>query len=220
MGVSWGRVLVLMPTEGYAVVDLETTGLHPGYEHRIVEIGVVQLDESGEVLDEWSTLLNPDRDLGAQHIHGIRAADVLQAPRFADVAAHIGQLLQGRVLVAHNLVFDSAHLLAEYERLGVAAPISAASGVCTMRWASKLFPGMGRSLANCCDYLGVDLSEAEAHAAVPDARASAGLLRAYFQHMGAPPPWQSLFPITAVWPTLTVRPFRVGGRCGDLGRAS
>jgi hypothetical protein len=100
MGVSWGRVLVLMPTEGYAVVDLETTGLHPGYEHRIVEIGVVQLDESGEVLDEWSTLLNPDRDLGAQHIHGICAADVLRAPRFSDVAAHVAQIIQGRVLVA------------------------------------------------------------------------------------------------------------------------
>ena len=33
----------------YAVVDLETTGLFPGRHDRIIEVGVVCIDEAGEV---------------------------------------------------------------------------------------------------------------------------------------------------------------------------
>ena len=36
---------------GYAVVDLETTGLFPGGHDRIVEVGVVLVSPDGEVED-------------------------------------------------------------------------------------------------------------------------------------------------------------------------
>ena len=64
----------------YAVIDTETTGLSPRLRHRIVELAVVLVDESGQVEDEFCTLLNPERDLGPQHIHGIRGAEVINAP--------------------------------------------------------------------------------------------------------------------------------------------
>ncbi|MDQ2880932.1 MAG: exonuclease domain-containing protein [Actinomycetota bacterium] len=70
---------------GFAVVDTETTGLFPGYRHRIVEVAMIHLDLDGTVTDEWSTLLNPNRDLGPQAIHGIRAADIRRAPRFEQI---------------------------------------------------------------------------------------------------------------------------------------
>ena len=70
----------------YAVIDTETTGLLPSHRHRVIEIAVVLLDARGQVEDEWVTLLNPQRDLGPQHIHGILTADVLDAPEFDDVA--------------------------------------------------------------------------------------------------------------------------------------
>jgi DNA polymerase-3 subunit epsilon len=41
---------------GYAVIDLETTGLDPNAEH-ILEIAVVQLNASAEIEHEWSTLV-------------------------------------------------------------------------------------------------------------------------------------------------------------------
>lgn len=63
----------------YAVVDCETTRLFPGAHHRIVEIAVLNID-SGRVTNEWSTLLNPDRDLGETDIHGIYAADAWTHP--------------------------------------------------------------------------------------------------------------------------------------------
>ena len=37
---------------GYAVVDLETTGLFPGGHDRIVEVGVVLVSPDGEVEDQ------------------------------------------------------------------------------------------------------------------------------------------------------------------------
>src|SRR5688572_2147864 len=102
----------------YAVLDTETTGLSPQLQHRVIELAVVLVDEQGNVESEWSTLLNPNRDLGPQHIHGIRAGEVLNAPCFGDVAGFLAEMLRGRVLVAHNLRFDRLFLDAEYDRLG------------------------------------------------------------------------------------------------------
>ncbi|HZL03993.1 MAG TPA: exonuclease domain-containing protein, partial [Coriobacteriia bacterium] len=44
---------------GYAVVDVETTGLRPSWHDRIVEIAVVQVAPDGVVEATWSTLVNP-----------------------------------------------------------------------------------------------------------------------------------------------------------------
>ena len=71
------------------------------------------------VVDEWTTLVNPERDVSAGHIHGITARDVYGAPRFAEVAASIlADSLRGRVLVAHNLSFEAQFLMGEFARLG------------------------------------------------------------------------------------------------------
>ncbi|MCW0121703.1 exonuclease domain-containing protein, partial [Bacillus subtilis] len=82
--------------QGYfAVIDTETTGLFPGNHDRIAEIAVITLDRSGTVLDRWETLVNPERDLGKQSIHGIRAKDILEAPRFVDIAQELDWRLSG-----------------------------------------------------------------------------------------------------------------------------
>ena len=86
---------------GYAVVDTETTGLLTGYRHRIAEIAVIHPDPDGTATREWCTLLNPQRDLGPQAIHGIRGADVRHAPTFDQI---VGQLA-GQVVVAHTWPF-------------------------------------------------------------------------------------------------------------------
>src|SRR5690606_21668520 len=140
---------------GYAVIDLETTGVRPGWRDRVVEVAVVQLDPAGNPEREWSTLLNPERDLGPQHVHGIRAADVLDAPVFKEVAGTVRDLLAGRVVVAHNLRCDVDFLRSEYERLGVTVPLDPADGLCTMRLASRYLPGAARSLRDCCARAGV-----------------------------------------------------------------
>ncbi|MBK9697231.1 MAG: 3'-5' exonuclease [Propionibacteriaceae bacterium] len=65
---------------GYTVIDLETTGLSPRQHDRIVEIAAVYVSENGQIEGEWTTLVNPGRDVGPTNLHGIAAKDVLDAP--------------------------------------------------------------------------------------------------------------------------------------------
>lgn len=61
--------------QGYAVVDVETTGL--ARDDRIISAAVYRLDAHGEVEDHWYTLVNPERDPGPVWIHGL-TSDVLE----------------------------------------------------------------------------------------------------------------------------------------------
>jgi len=167
---------------GYAVVDVETTGLFPGGTDRIVEVAVVHVSPDGEPERSWSTLLNPGRDLGPQHIHGISAADVRQAPTFDRVAGTLAELLAGRVFVAHNASFDMRFVRAEFAALGFDVPVVPETCVCTLRWAGRLLPTAPRSLAGCCAHVGIPLDGA--HAALVDATATAALLRHYLRLLG------------------------------------
>ncbi|WP_106185878.1 exonuclease domain-containing protein [Umezawaea tangerina] len=183
---------------GYAVVDTETTGFAARGGDRIAEVAVVHLDEDGVVTDEWCTLVNPVRDLGPQHVHRISAAEVWHAPTFAEVAGALAARLANRVLVAHNLAFDARFLTAEFGRLGVEWPTP---GLCTMRLAADYLPGRaGRSLRACCDAAGVSLLDA--HSALHDAHAAAGLFADYLRKAGRPEPWRGLLDDAerAPWP--------------------
>ncbi|WP_062432477.1 exonuclease domain-containing protein [Herbidospora daliensis] len=181
---------------GYAVIDVETTGLRPSWHDRVVEIGVVHLTTNGDITAEWTTLINPERDLGPQHIHGITSADVRHAPTFAAVAGTVVTLLEGRVPVAHNLRFDWDFLRSEFERLGAFLPY--ADGVCTMRESAHHLPGPPRTLAGCCEMAGIALGDH--HEALSDARAAAGLLRHFLRAGGGP--WSA--DPTLTWPDLPV----------------
>jgi len=171
----------------YAVIDLETTGLRSAWHDRVVEIAVVHVDATGRIEREWSTLVNPNRDLGPQRVHGISAAEARRAPAFDRLAGDVAALLRGRVVVAHNLAFDGPFLADEYRRLGVEVPLGADRGLCTMTLAAAFLPVAGRSLRACCDAAGIDLERA--HEAADDARAAARLLGHYVARAGDPPPW-------------------------------
>lgn len=166
-----------MSEPNFAVVDVETTGLSPRYHHRIAEVAVVTLDPAGKVIDRWETLINPQRDLGPQSIHGIRAAEILDAPTFAQVAPALAERLRGNVLVAHNLSFDANFLDHEFQRAGQPLPEHFLTGLCTMRLAHRYVIGNARSLAHCCEFLSVNTGLA--HCAGDDAAAAAGLLSKY-----------------------------------------
>ena len=156
-----------------AVVDVETTGLSPRTD-RVVEIGVVLLDDRGEVEAEFETLINPGRDVGATGLHGISATDVVEAPTFPDVAPHLHSLLAGRVVVAHNALFDLRFLGREFGRAGT--PITLSPSLCTMRLAPLFFGSGTRSLQALCGFLDIPL--VHGHAALHDARATAHLMLA------------------------------------------
>ena len=146
-----------------AVVDLETTGF--GKADRIVEIGVVWVTVDGEVVDSFESLINPMRDVGPTSVHGITASMVSAAPLFDEIAGHIGQRLNGCVLVGHNLSFDSRFLSQEYGRLG--AELIPGVGICTLR-------ATGERLDVACDRFGIE--RGLDHSAASDALATAKLM--------------------------------------------
>jgi len=190
----------------FAVVDVETTGFSPLADDRIVEIAIVRVGADGAILDEYVTLINPLRDVGASHAHGISDEDVLQAPTFAEVTGDVLKRLDGSVLVAHNVRFDRDFLSAEFSFEGVFLP--AIPSLCTMQLSYRLDPNcMSHRLSSCCVALGI--FPEGAHTALGDARATAQLLLAYLR-LGQDLGWTTLAalgcsPITfpsALWPHL------------------
>jgi len=147
----------------YVAFDVETTGLFKN--DRIVEIGLVAFSD-GKVLEEWSTLLNPMRDIGKSNIHGVTSSMVSTAPLFEDVINDIFRMINGRILVAHNLAFDARMLIQEFNRADTQGEIG--KGFCTMIASRRLLPGVGDSLESTCAELGVP--SLKAHSALGDAR--------------------------------------------------
>ena len=186
-----------------AVVDVETTGFAAQHTDRIIEIAVVRLSARGELLDEFETLVNPERDVGPTSIHGITACDVLDAPLFAEVAGDVAARVQGAVFVAHNAEFDRRFVAAEFARLGY--DVDPSPRLCTMRLCG--LAGLeGRRLEVCCSECGVPLDHH--HSALYDARATAELLvallaRAQLSHSEALSCFYEATPPPTVWPTLS-----------------
>jgi DNA polymerase III subunit epsilon len=145
------------------VVDTETTGVFAS--DRVVEVALVTLDLDGRIIDEFDTLIDPQRDVGPTWIHGISASMLAGAPTFEDVCGQLAVRLHGAVVAAHNLPFDSRMLAGEYARLGLEVHLSAGLDTLAMTRAR---------LEAACSTYGLRLDGA--HAALADARATAQLL--------------------------------------------
>ncbi len=93
-----------------ACVDLETTG-GMAAQHRVIEIGIVLLDD-GRVVEQWNSLVNPRRRIPGSitEFTGISNEMVADAPEFGTLRDEIRRRLEGRLFVA----FDS-----DGARLGV-----------------------------------------------------------------------------------------------------
>ena len=201
----------------FAVIDVETTGLKSS-RHRIVQVAVVTALGDGTVLDRWSTLVNPPFGwvgASARQIHGLRAADLRRAPRFAAVAGELVERLDGAVLCAHNAGFDWAFVRRALRRCGYEAPHVAR--LCTMRLSRSLDPDRLRThrLADLCDRYGVALQQA--HHALSDAEAAAALLPHLFAEAEATT-LDDLVPVlregTTTWPAYVERPALARRRLG------
>jgi DNA polymerase III epsilon subunit-like protein len=118
----------------FAVVAVRTTGFAPDAGDRIVEVAVARVDASGHISDEYSTLVDPGRDVGPIFMHGINGSDVREAPTFEDIAGELLARMDGAVVVAHNAVVEERFLAAEFDRIGVQLPLNPA--LCA-RWLAR-----------------------------------------------------------------------------------
>ncbi|WP_321846509.1 exonuclease domain-containing protein [Burkholderia cepacia] len=179
-------------------VDLETTGGSPA-EHRITEIGVVEIGPLG--VSTWTTLVNPGQSIPPfiQQLTGISDEMVRDAPSFASLAPALFERLDGKLFVAHNASFDRGFLRAEFERAGFAFNPDV---LCTVRLSRALFPREARH--------GLD-ALIERHGLVPAARhralADADLLWQFWRQLHDIVPLERLRDQIA----RTTRHFRLGG---------
>ena len=156
-----------------ACVDLETTGGHAARD-RVIEAGIVLL-EGGEVVEEWSALVNPGVRIprSIQEFTGITDDMVADAPPFESVARDIASRIDGRLFVAHNARFDYGFLRSEFRRLDrrFRAPV-----LCTVRLSRALTPDeRGHNLDAVMARHGIAC--AARHRALGDARVLAEFLR-------------------------------------------
>ncbi|HST85165.1 MAG TPA: TerD family protein [Kineosporiaceae bacterium] len=158
---------------GYAVVDVETSGLSAAAD-RVLQLAVMQLNSRGGLEDSWTTLLDPGCDPGPVHLHGLTRARLAGSPRYDMVAQQVSRMLAGRVLVAHNASFDWQFLSAEAARAG--QPLAVAGRLCTLALTRRLdVPVASLSLASVAQYWGV--TQGRAHAADDDTRVAVEVLR-------------------------------------------
>lgn len=198
---------------GYAVFDIETTGLalHPD---SIVEIAVVHVDAQGAITGSWDTLIRPNGSVGPTGIHGITQLMVRDAPTFSQISAHLYELFAGRIAVAHNLPsFDGRFISAHFASVGIEAG-AIKQGVCTLKYAKRHIPGPPHRLENCCEYLGIELDDA--HQALADTVATAQVLSHFIKSgvrlEGAVVPSRTLVPVQRTPIEEVFRPRSAGPR--------
>jgi DNA polymerase III subunit epsilon len=156
------------------VLDTETTGLEPELNHRVIEIGCVELVNRRATGRTFHRYLNPERDIddGALSVHGISRTELDGQPRFAEIADELLGFLAGSELVIHNAAFDIAFLDAELARLpGEPRQIGSICHILdTLELAREMHPGQRNSLEALCKRYEVDDSGRELHGALLDAR--------------------------------------------------
>ena len=166
--VEW----IVDPDQDYVVVDVETTGGNAQW-NRVTEIGAVRV-RNGKIIEEWSSLINPQRRIPGNIVSltGITDDMVADAPLFADIADGFREFLDGAVFVAHRAKFDYSFIKGEYERIGEELRCPT---LCTVVESRRHFPGLpSYSLANLSAHFEISLESH--HRALCDARATAEIL--------------------------------------------
>lgn len=94
--------------EDYVVFDLETTGINQERD-AIIEISAVKV-EKHEIVEEFSTMVNPGRHIpaGATAVNGITDEMVKDAPSIETAVKDFLDFIGSHVLVGHNIhTFDT-----------------------------------------------------------------------------------------------------------------
>ena len=165
--------------ERYICLDTETTGISVKNQHKIIEIGCVEIINGKETGRVYHTYLNPDREIDkeAQAVHGISLDSLQDKPRFNEIAKDFTTFIAKSTLVIHNATFDINFLNYELELCGlekIENPV-----VDTLILARKKYVGERASLDALCKKFDVDLSSRNMHGALLDV----GLLAKVFIRM-------------------------------------
>jgi DNA polymerase-3 subunit epsilon len=154
------------------VLDTETTGLEISQQHRIIEIGCVEMLDRRLTGNHYHVYINPEREIdqGAMEVHGITNEFLADKPVFAEIAEEFLDYIKGAELIIHNAPFDLGFIDLEFSLL--ANPPGNTEDFCTVTdtllLARRKHPGQRNSLDALCKRYGVDNSQRDLHGALLD----------------------------------------------------
>ncbi len=151
-----------------AVIDFETANSRSS---SACQLGVVRL-EDWRIVEEKEWLIRPQRlyfSPQCVRVHGITARDCLTSPEWDHVWDQLLPLIDGCVIIAHNVGFDAAVLQGTCQLYDIAVPQFDLQ--CTRLIAKRAWPGQtGYGLAAIAERLQIQFQH---HNALEDARACA-----------------------------------------------
>jgi DNA polymerase-3 subunit epsilon len=136
------------------VLDTETTGLETSQDHRIIEIGCVEMVNRKLTGRHYHQYINPERkvDEGAMEVHGITDEYLQDKPLFSAISSEFLDFLDGAELIIHNAPFDLGFINHELKKLGKKTPLleSSCRVIDTLGLARQKHPGQKNSLDALC----------------------------------------------------------------------
>ncbi|HIC48220.1 MAG TPA: DNA polymerase III subunit epsilon [Methylophaga aminisulfidivorans] len=155
------------------ILDTETTGISTAEDHRIIEIGCVEMVNRRLTGQTFHQYINPHReiDAGAIEVHGITNEFLADKPSFEDIAEDFLQFIEGAELIIHNAPFDVGFIDHELKKLsGEKRRVNSLCTVLdTLKMARDKHPGQKNNLDALCKRYDVDNSNRELHGALLDA---------------------------------------------------
>lgn len=152
----------------YVVFDLETTGTSYRYDE-VIEISAIKVRD-GQVLEEFSTLVNPQKPIpyGASAVNHITDDMVVDAPCFSQALMEFFEFVGDMILVGHNIQsFDMNFIYRDAEKFYGKIPDN--DYIDTLRMARNVLPELSHHrLVDLSDYYGI--STEGAHRALNDCR--------------------------------------------------
>ncbi len=153
------------------VLDTETTGLNYEDGHRIVEIGIVELENYLPTGSCFHYYLNPERDSDkrAEEVHGLSREFLNDKPKFSDIANEFIDYISDSKIIIHNAAFDVGFINAELSRCNM-KKLNGNKIIDTLILAKEKFLGQSVSLDSLCKKYNIDLTGREIHGAIKDAK--------------------------------------------------
>ena len=153
------------------VLDTETTGLNHEEGHRLVEIGIIELENHVPTGQYFHYYLNPERasDKRAEEIHGLTREFLKNKPKFSEIAEEFIEFISNSKIIIHNATFDLGFINAELNRCNL-NEINEENIIDTLTLAKQKFLGQSVSLDALCRKYNIDLKGRQKHGALKDAK--------------------------------------------------
>ena len=151
------------------ILDTETTGLSTASNHKIVEIGCIELNNQIPTNKTFHTYLNPQRIVSedALKVHGYSDKFLSDKKVFSEIAEEFLNFIEEKKLIIHNAPFDLSFL--DYElKLVNKKTINRKNVIDTLELARSKYPGAQNSLDALCKRFKIDNSKREKHSALID----------------------------------------------------